>query len=553
MKRIMVILLLFVMIGLSFATRYYVSPAGNDTLPGTASQPWRTPGYGSKNISSGDTLIILSGDYVMSVYWDDMITPPSGSSGHPTVILGQGATKPRMRGIGSLFACVQLPGDAAYITIKNLELTSVIDTPYTGGCRGGISAASDADTCVKFLTFEDIELHRVEDMGINLGGDAKNILFKRCNIHHTAYSCIGGPTAHGMGCVNVVIDSCYLGYAGWFYDGEDTVTWIWDRPDGMGFEPSQGPIIVRYTTSEHNMGDGLDSKSKRTTIHHCYVANNYGDGVKLWGDSSFVSNTLIYGTGGGFDITTPWVLLIIGTNDVNAYFEITNVTMWDSPERPSHYAASVQYDEPTIPITLRMRNVIVMGLRQFYADPIVNVIADHNLFYMNDDDVLIYANGIDYDSGNIGSLGAGNICANPQFIAPPVWGETGNFHLQPTSPAINTGADVSLTDDLEFRSRPYGAGYDMGCYEWRESTRVEQKESKSVWSPIALFSPSSRMLILKSAAECDYSIYDITGKIVGEGKFMDEAKIPFEVPSGIYFAVFQNSQEKRIGKFVAIR
>jgi hypothetical protein len=41
----------------------------------------------------------------------------------------------------------------------------------------------------------------------------------------------------------------------------------------------------------------------------------------------------------------------------------------------------------------------------------------------------------------------------------------GDFHLQSGSPAIDAGADVPLSTDLDYKPRPAGAHYDIGCYE----------------------------------------------------------------------------------------
>ena len=172
----------------------------------------------------------------------------------------------------------------------------------------------------------------------------------------------------------------------------------------------------------------------------------------------------IYGTGDGDTTSSPWCLFVIGTDDVNAHFELTNVTMWDSPNRHPHYTASVQYDESTTPVTLWMRDVIVSGLRQFYVNPIVTVIAEHNLFDI-DAEEQIYANGIEYACETIGDLGPGNLCSDPEFVA-PAWGTTGDYHLQESSPAVDTGIETSLVDDLDLFPRPYNAVYDRGCYEY---------------------------------------------------------------------------------------
>lgn len=69
----------------------------------------------------------------------------------------------------------------------------------------------------------------------------------------------------------------------------------YDRPDGFGIEPSDGPVEIVRTVAEHNYGDGLDSKAANTSIRQCTVSNNSCDGIKLWGGGSVVENTLIYG------------------------------------------------------------------------------------------------------------------------------------------------------------------------------------------------------------------------------------------------------------------
>jgi len=42
-----------------------------------------------------------------------------------------------------------------------------------------------------------------------------------------------------------------------------------------------------------------------------------------------------------------------------------------------------------------------------------------------------------------------------------------NFHLQASSPAIDSGATAPVNYDLENKLRPVGSDYDMGAYEYR--------------------------------------------------------------------------------------
>ena len=45
------------------ATTYYVATNGNDSNPGTITQPWATWNYGFNHISPGDILYIRGGTY----------------------------------------------------------------------------------------------------------------------------------------------------------------------------------------------------------------------------------------------------------------------------------------------------------------------------------------------------------------------------------------------------------------------------------------------------------------------------------------------------------
>lgn len=60
--------------------------------------------------------------------------------------------------------------------------------------------------------------------------------------------------------------------------------------------------------------------------------------------------------------------------------------------------------------------------------------------------------------------GTGNIIGDPHFVD----AAAGNYRLMPGSPAIDAGGPIALNNghDLEGRSRPQGAGPDMGAFEY---------------------------------------------------------------------------------------
>ncbi len=96
---------------------FYVSPSGNDANPGTLSAPWRTIQKAADTLVAGDTAILLDG-----VYEEGSINfRRSGAAGKPITIRAQnkwGAV------VSSTSSCN--PGFsiyASYVTVKNLRFT----------------------------------------------------------------------------------------------------------------------------------------------------------------------------------------------------------------------------------------------------------------------------------------------------------------------------------------------------------------------------------------------------------------------------------------------
>ena len=252
------------------AATYYVSPSGDDAAAGMREAPWRSPGLASKRMNGGDTLVILGGRYTLAVFWDDMITPPSGTAAAPTRVIGEAGSRPVLAGRDDLFAAIDVTG-TSYVTLENLEITSDAGRLF----RGGVQAAGEPDD---HLVLSDLYIHHIDEMALNIG-DVDELLVERCRFAYCGFGGIGGPAGQSGGNRHVVVRDCYLGYAGHYYRGGPGPG-PYDRPDGFGIEPSAGPIEISGTIAEHNRGDGLDSKAAATSIHDCVVANNSCDGVK---------------------------------------------------------------------------------------------------------------------------------------------------------------------------------------------------------------------------------------------------------------------------------
>jgi len=264
----------------------------------------------------------------------------------------------------------------------------------------------------------------------------------------------------------VTIRGCSLSWSGHYYQGGDGSDRPYDRPDGFGIEPSQGPILIEDTVAEHNYGDGLDSKAANTVIRRSVVANNSCDGVKVWAGGSRIENTLIYGRGDGNAEPSPWAAIVIDqVEQAGARFEIVNVTVDDHVGQ--NYLMYVQYENP-VPVQVMVRNSIFSGRGPecpIYVHGNSTLVADHNLFHLPQNETVLTHGEATYTCANIASLGAGNLCGDPRFVR-PAWGEVGDYHLQAGSPAVDAGtADGAPTVDLE--NRPRDARPDIGAYEFR--------------------------------------------------------------------------------------
>ncbi len=125
----------------------------------------------------------------------------------------------------------------------------------------------------------------------------------------------------------------------------------------------------------------------------------------------------------------------------------------------------VQYDYPHVPAHVTVRNSIFSSRgaeAPIFVAPTSVLVAEFNLFFFPQDNILITHGEQSYTCANLTSLGVGNQCGDPLFTC-PAWGETGDYHLRPSSPAIDAGTDEDVPKvDLENRSRDLHP--DLGCY-----------------------------------------------------------------------------------------
>lgn len=444
---------------------FFVAPSGDNTNPGTRDQPWATPGYGSRQLAPGDTLILLGGRYVLREYDADIITPPSGSASAWITIKGEEGNRPILVGRDNLITAINLSG-VQYVRVENLEITH--DDQAHGEALWFRDGVEILDAPSAHIVLQDLYIHHIDEFGMNIQ-DVEDLQILNCRIEYAGFGALGGPAGEHGGWRDVIVRNTALSWSGHYYQGGDGSNRPYDRPDGFGIEPSQGPILIEATAAEHNYGDGLDSKAAHTVIRRSVVANNSCDGVKMWADGSRVENTLIYGRGDGNAETTPWAAIVIDqVEQSGARFEIVNVTVDDYIGQS--YLMYVQYDYP-VPVQVTVRNTIFSARGSnspIYIGADSTLIADHNLFYLPQNETILTHGDTTYTCGNIGTLGEGNLCGDPSFVR-PAWGEAGDYHLQAGSAAINAGT-VNGAPTVDLENQPRDAQPDPGACEYRPAT-----------------------------------------------------------------------------------
>ncbi len=441
---------------------FYVAAQGNNSNPGSQAAPWATPGYASRQLQSGDTLIILGGRYTLSLFDDDIITPPSGTENAWITIRGEEGNRPILAGRDNLLTAVNLSG-IQYVRLENLEITHDDQANgESGWFRDGLEILGVQSS---HIILNNLYIHHVDEFGMNIQ-DVEDLQILNTRIEYAGFGGLGGPAGEKGGWRNAVIRKSSLSWSGHYYQGGDGSNRPYDRPDGFGIEPSQGPITIEDTTVEHNYGDGVDSKAANTTIRRTIVANNSCDGVKLWGNNSRIENVLIYGRGDGNPETTPWSAIVIAPEQqINTHFELINITVDDFLGK--NYLMYVQYDYPEIATQVVLRNAILSGRGDespIFIAPASTLSVDHNLFFFTQNETLLIHGEQLFTCQEVATLGEGNLCGDPLFIH-PAWGETGDYHLQAGSLAIDGGSNQTAPgEDLAntLRIPPL----DIGAYEF---------------------------------------------------------------------------------------
>jgi hypothetical protein len=196
------------------------------------------------------------------------------------------------------------------------------------------------------------------------------------------------------------------------------------------------------------------------------------------------SNTLIYNNVFAFENVTgthPFLspaFVFLGYHDGGTIGIYNNIFSSDAdPGYETGTNGAIMIGTPNGGSLTIMNNIFSgIGNDILYDDGFTSVLIDYNLHNTASGGRLVWQDtGSAWECHDLATCRAHGMethapaMSDPRFVAIPN-GNTGsgNWHLQPGSPAINTGTSLAsiFTTDLDGLARPQGSAWDIGTYEY---------------------------------------------------------------------------------------
>jgi hypothetical protein len=421
---------------------FYVASSGDDSNPGTASQPWRTIQNAANTLMSGDTVYIRAGTF------NERVLPQNSGSDSDHII-----------------TYAAYPGETVTIDGTGIAVPTDEGLIYVSGKN--------------YVAISGLRVINSNDAGI-LVDNSGNILVEANYTYNTASSGIGVWASHdiivdgnevelansngmqesltvaGTATFEVKNNLVHNGVAG--YDKEGICI-----KDGA----SNGKVYRNQVHHTAAVGIYVDAWNKLTSnidVFQNVVHDVSANGIALASESGGllqhvrVYNNIVYHN----QLVGIWLsgcCSIGAASHPMSDLKIINNTLYDNGW--GLWGGGIAIDQnPDIQNVIIRNNLTSQNLSfQITIDPIVptqTLTIDHNL--------------IDGYRGGEGEIyGAYAVVGEPRFVN----SSTADFHLQQNSPAINTGSSLDApADDYEGHPRPQLSAFDIGAFEFVPSTRL---------------------------------------------------------------------------------
>ncbi len=464
----------------SWAKTYYVDATNGNNLKNGISpeSAWSSISKINKmTFEPGDSILFKRGE----VWHEHLVIKNSGRQGKPITFGAYGSgNKPVITGDGARNFVVSDfidrfdPYTVGYIIIENLEVREAKGQIWAGGIdfRGeGIGGPVIIRNCVikdnksqgimmlyDNAVIENNKIMRNGDNGITIHPEATGVLVTDNEIafNHQGIELLGD---------NVIIERNHIHhseYNGLFIEGRpewEPLGWTGTSADhntiryNRFHDNGQGPLGDVTNGAELCNAGGDYNEIYYNLFYNGSPTNAVGIWFDFWVSYNKVYNNVIY-----------------NMNTAKQGWGITIETAIDPPSQYPHQDLHGQKAEFNV-----IKNNVISDCRILLAlaDDWVTMhdhVFENNCYYVGSGKHAIYDGRVkayrtveDWQASS-GNPDSHSISANPKLANP----SNGDFHLMPSSPCINKGANVNLIEDFDGNQVPYGIAADIGAFEWSD-------------------------------------------------------------------------------------
>lgn len=407
---------------------YYVDPAGDDGDDGSSAHPWRTIQHAVDSVTPGDTILVRGGTYAgarieRSGTAEAWITLKAALG---AIVLINAPGPDNRHDSNVEFETWEGDGTVAYWVIEGLDVANApnwgIDirgneenhshhitvrgnAVHDNGLSSGVTGIFTAFS--DYILVENNESYGNGEHGVYLSNSGDHSVVRGNRLHHNVNCGLHMNGDASMGGDGVISDVLV----------EKNV--IYENGAGGG--------------SAINMDGVTDSLVRNNLLYRNHaggLAVFQSDGAVCSQNNRFLNNTIVMAVDGRWAVN-------ISQSDCLDNKLFNNIIYSDHSWRGSIFIASAD-------------------LAGFESD--YNVVLDR--FSVEDDGVVISLSewqALGYD--------AHSLIATPAALFLDATGD--NYHLPAGSPAVDQGTTLAdVSDDLDGRPRPAGAGFDIGAYEY---------------------------------------------------------------------------------------
>lgn len=450
---LILILILFNVGKVKAATTYYISPSGNDSNNGSQTAPFATFSKAISSINAGDTLIVLDGTYNQKI-----IVSKNGTANEPITIKSQNPHQAIINYSGAEGSNIIING--SYIQIDGFEVQN--SDNYCVEIKGSNNTA------------QNMKVHDCQAHGIYT--DGKNINIKNNEVYRATLVNQNRDMPHSWG-------------------------------SGIKVRVGGENILIENNTVYHNYGEGIAvTRGINSTVRGNTVYDNYS--VNIYVDNSYnvmVDKNFTYCTpNSGFERDgnpaaafgmeeesySGWGAQLHDVTFQNniAYGCYRGIYYWNSGISGAGMENIYIYHNTFVNMSRYSMAIEGTGIDSH------NIVAN-NIFYQTNGDFgytegnkdLTFHHNLYNQTPDSSLVGSGDIYQNPQFTSNP--GTNPNlFSINSSSPAINAGAQLNISNDFFDSSRD--GNPDIGAIEYQGTTNPPDPSPTPSPTPSPSPSPS---------------------------------------------------------------